>query len=207
MDTSALVAFTVVAAAMVVLPGPDWALVLAAGSRPSGAVMVPTIGGLALGYALLTGVVATGLGPLIAAAPVALVVLTVVGAAYLIYLGVRILCGPATGVPEAHAVAPVSRLGSVLRGMGVSALNPKALLFFLAFLPQFARPAAPWPLAGQLFVLGGVWVVLIVAFYTALGHAARTLSGSPGRARAVSWLAGAVMILAGLGLLAEQLAW
>jgi len=207
MDTSALAAFTVVAAAMVVLPGPDWALILAAGSRPGGAVVVPTVGGLVLGYALLTGVVATGLGPLIAAAPTAMVVLTVMGAAYLIYLGVGILCCPAPGVPDACEVAPLSRSGSVLRGVGVSALNPKALLFFLAFLPQFARPAAPWPLAAQLFVLGGVWVVLVVAFYTVLGHAARTLSGSPGRARAVTWVAGAVMIVAGFGLLAEQLAW
>lgn len=206
MDTSALVAFTVVAAAMVVLPGPDWALILAAGSRPGGAGVAPTIGGLALGYALLTSVVATGLGPLTTAAPATLVVLNVVGGAYLIYLGVGILYGPATGVPERRGGAPLSRLGSVLRGVGVSALNPKALLFFVAFLPQFARPAAPWPVTGQLFVLGCVWVVLIVAFYMALGHAARTIAGSPGRARAVTWVAGVVMILVGLGLLAEQIA-
>lgn len=206
MDVSALVAFTAVAAAMVGLPGPDWALILAAGSRAGGAVVAPTVGGLALGYVLLTSVVAAGVGPLVAAAPETLVVMTVVGATYLIYLGVGILRSPPAGVSGAGGVAPISRPDSVLRGVGVSALNPKALLFFLAFLPQFARPAAPWPLTGQLFVLGGVWVVLVVGFYTVLGRAAaRVLAGRPGRAGAVTRVAGAVMILAGLCLLAEQL--
>lgn len=205
MEASVLVAFTAVAAAMVVLPGPDWALVLAAGTREGGAMVVPTVGGLALGYVLLTGVVAAGVGPLVAAAPMALVVLTVVGAMYLIYLGVSTLRSPPAKVPEIGEVTPLSRASFLLRGVGVSALNPKALLFFLAFLPQFARPSAPWPLAGQLFVLGGVWVVLVAAFYTLLGRAAaRTLSGRPGRARAVTQVAGAVMVLAGFCLLVEQ---
>lgn len=208
MEASVLVAFTAVAAAMVVLPGPDWALVLAAGARTGGAMVGPTVGGLALGYVLLTFVVAAGVAPVVAAAPRALIVLTVVGATYLIYLGVGILRSPPAGVPEAREVAPLSRPGLVLRGVGVSALNPKALLFFLAFLPQFARPSAPWPLAGQLSVLGGIWVVLVVAFYTVLGRtAARMLSDRPGRAGAVSRVAGAAMILAGLYLLVEQLAW
>lgn len=205
MEASVLVGFTAVAAAMVVLPGPDWALVLAAGTREGGAMVVPTVGGLALGYVLLTGVVTAGVGPLVAAAPMALVVLTVVGAMYLIYLGVSTLRSPPGKVPEVGEVTPLSRASFLLRGVGVSALNPKALLFFLAFLPQFARPSAPWPLAGQLFVLGGVWVVLVAAFYTLLGRAAaRTLSGRPGRVRAVTQVAGAVMVLAGFCLLVEQ---
>lgn len=205
MEASVLVGFTAVAAAMVVLPGPDWALVLAAGTREGGAMVVPTVGGLALGYVLLTGVVTAGVGPLVAAAPMALVVLTVVGAMYLIYLGVSTLRSPPGKVPEVGEVTPLSRASFLLRSVGVSALNPKALLFFLAFLPQFARPSAPWPLAGQLFVLGGVWVVLVAAFYTLLGRAAaRTLSGRPGRVRAVTQVAGAVMVLAGFCLLVEQ---
>ncbi len=95
------------------------------------------------------------------------------------------------GGPAAGDAAPTSRRGAVLRGIGVSALNPKSLLFFVAFLPQFARPSASWPLTVQLIVLGGVWVVLIAGFYTVLGWSAtRTLSGRPTLARTVSRMAG-----------------
>jgi threonine/homoserine/homoserine lactone efflux protein len=94
----------------------------------------------------------------------------------------------------------------VVRGVGVSTLNPKSLLFFLAFLPQFTRPSAAWPVAIQLTVLGGAWVALAAAFYTVLGLTAqRGLARRPALARAVTRVAGAAMVLAGIALLAEQL--
>jgi len=78
-------------------------------------------------------------------------------------------------------------------------------LFFLAFLPQFARPSGPWPLTLQLAVLGGLWIVLTAVFYTFLGQSLRhTLSKRPRWARAITRLAGAAMLLAGIGLVAEQ---
>jgi threonine/homoserine/homoserine lactone efflux protein len=208
MDPSLLLAFTAVAAALVVLPGPDWALVLATGLRASGRGLPPTIGGLALGYVVLTGAVAAGVAPLVAAAPVALTVLTVVGAAYLVWLGVGVLRRPGSATADGGdaGIAAGTRT-ALLRGLGVSALNPKALLFFVAFLPQFTRPSAPWPIAVQLLALGGVWIILIAVFYTVLGRsAARLLATHLGLAGVVSRVAGVAMSVGGVALLAEQLA-
>jgi threonine/homoserine/homoserine lactone efflux protein len=204
MDLPVLIAFVAVAATLIVLPGPDWALVIAAGMRARGAVL-PAVAGLALGYTLITGVVAVGVAPLVAAAPLALTVLTVTGAGYLIYLGLGILRRPHPVPGAAQAPnAPPGRM--IVQGAGVSALNPKSLLFFLAFLPQFTRPSAAWPAAIQLVVLGAVWIALAAAFYTVLGLTAEwTLARRPALARAITRVAGTAMLLAGIALLAEQL--
>jgi threonine/homoserine/homoserine lactone efflux protein len=204
MDLPALIAFLAVATTLIVLPGPDWALVIAAGTRTRGAVL-PAVTGLAIGYALITGTIAAGVAPVVAAAPPALAALTVAGAGYLVYLGLGTLRRPGP-VSDTAGAPPATAGRMVLRGVGVSTLNPKALLFFLAFLPQFTRPSAAWPVGIQLIVLGGVWVVLGAAFYTVLGLTAQwTLARRPSLARAITRVAGAAMVLAGIALLAEQL--
>lgn len=203
MEASLLIAFIGVTATLVVVPGPDWALILAMGSR-AGAVL-GAVAGLALGYVVITAVVTLGVARLVAAEPAALVVLTVVGGLYLIWLGFGILRAPAEPRPgETRAPAATTR-AAVLRGIGVSALNPKSLLFFLAFLPQFARASAPWPFAAQLAMLGAVWIVIATAFYTLLGLGLqRILTKRPSLARGVTWVAGVAMFVIGIGLVAEQ---
>jgi threonine/homoserine/homoserine lactone efflux protein len=202
-EWSLLVAFVGVAATLVAVPGPDWALILAVGSR-AGAVMNAVLG-LAAGYVLITAVVALGVARLVAAAPAALVTLTLLGGAYLIWLGVGILHAPADAGVAGEAGSPPATGSAVLRGMGVSALNPKSLLFFLAFLPQFAKTSAPWPFAAQLAVLGGVWILIAAGFYTVLGLGLqRVLMHRPGLSRGITWIAGAAMFVVGIGLLAEQ---
>jgi threonine/homoserine/homoserine lactone efflux protein len=168
--------------------------------------VAPAVAGLALGYALVTTAVVAGVAPLVAAAPMALLMLSVVGAAYLLYVGVGALRQPPAALPGVgHEPVVVSTSRAVRQGVGVSALNPKALLFFLAFLPQFARPAAPWPFAVQLAVLGGVWILLASVFYAFLGFTVqRTLGRRPMLARSLTRVSGAAMVLAGVGLLAEQ---
>ncbi len=89
---------------------------------------------------------------------------------------------------------------------GVSGLNPKALLLFLALLPQFTDPAAPWPFPVQLAVLGLVHTASCAVVYTLVGTGARrVLRARPAAARAVSRFSGVAMIAIGVGLLAEQL--
>jgi threonine/homoserine/homoserine lactone efflux protein len=93
----------------------------------------------------------------------------------------------------------------VLRGIGVSGLNPKALLLFLALLPQFTVHGG-WPLAAQIALLGGIFTLTCAAFYTLLGTFAQTiLHARPATARAVSRLAGAAMLAIGLLLVIERL--
>jgi threonine/homoserine/homoserine lactone efflux protein len=164
-----------------------------------------------------TAVISAGVAPLVDAVPAALVALTLVGGAYLLHLGVATLRSTRTvGAPnlsptsDAVSPTPVSPTtaghGFLRRGIAVSALNPKSLLFFLAFLPQFTRQSAPWPMPVQLLVLGVVWVVLAGLVYAAMGFTVqRTLAQRPHLQRGVALVAGVAMILAGVGLLGEQL--
>ncbi|HEU5005602.1 MAG TPA: LysE family translocator [Jatrophihabitantaceae bacterium] len=205
MELSALLAFAGVAITLIVVPGPDWAFVITAGARDR--IVLPAVAGLVAGYLLLTAVVALGAGPLVAATPAASVALSFVGAGYLLKLGVGILRSPA-GRLSAEPVSGAARsLARTFRhGVGVSALNPKGLLFFLAFLPQFARPAraGSWPFAVQLAVLGVAWAVICALFYTALGYTAdRALAARPGLNQVITRVAGAAMIAIGAVLVAD----
>lgn len=204
MDLTALIAYSCAAAALLCLPGPDWAFVMAVGTRER--VVAPAVTGLAIGYVLMSIVVAVGVGPLVAAAPSALLVITLLGASYLIYLGTGILRSAGHAGQSAEVASPASGAGRLFgRGVGVSALNPKSLVLFVAFLPQFVRPTAPWPPVVQLGVLGLVWAAMGAIFYTGLGYAAqRTLGTRPNRAHVVARVAGAAMILGGVALVAEQ---
>lgn len=204
MEPTVLAGFAAVTVMLIMLPGPDWALVLATSTRSPGAV-APTVAGLAIGYAVITTVVVAGVAPLVAAAPAAMLVLTTFGALYLLYLGTSIL--RSSGAPDpGHSPAPPAPRHSLVRGIGVSALNPKSLLFFVAFLPQFAQPSAAWPLGVQLAALGGIWIAIATVLYTFLGYSAgHALSARPGRARLITRIAGVGMLLAGIVLLTEQL--
>ncbi|MEQ6897460.1 LysE family translocator [Microbacterium sp. KR10-403] len=203
MQISLLLAFAGLALTLIVVPGPDWAFVLASGIHHH--VVLPAVAGLMGGYLVLTAIIAAGVGPIVASAPWFLLVLTVVGAAYLVYLGVGILHRP-SAVPLAGGPV-LSRRSYVVKGMGVSALNPKGLLLFVAILPQFARADATWPVAVQLVVLGVVFIALCGTFYLVLGAVAdRVLGSRPRTARMISRIAGAAMIVIGLALIGEQIA-
>jgi threonine/homoserine/homoserine lactone efflux protein len=91
--------------------------------------------------------------------------------------------------------------------MVVSGLNPKGLLIFVALLPQFAEPYAPWPVPAQLAVLGLAFTLTCGVVYLAVGVAARELlRARTTAADVVSRISGASMIVLGVVLLAERLA-
>lgn len=212
MNLNLVLAFWGVALLLIVVPGPDWAFVLASGLRDRR--VAPAVGGLMIGYLLLTALVAAGVGAIVTERPAVLTVLTVVGAGYLIFLGVGQLASrpaaagadPAAGDPTGEDPAPPSRRSArLVRGIGVSALNPKGLLVFLAMLPQFTQQAGGWPLAGQIGVLGMVFVVSCGAFYALLGTGTRwMMRARPGLAAAVSRVSAAAMVLVGVALFVER---
>ena len=120
---------------------------------------------------------------------------------------------PGQGSPAqaSRARAGAERRGAgravLVRGIGVSALNPKGLLLLLALLPQFTSPRGAWPLTVQLGFLGVVFMLSVAAFYLCLGSVARTiLRARPGAARAVTRCSGAAMIVIGALLLAGRFA-
>ena len=179
-------AFWAVSFLFVVTPGADWAYAIAAGLRHR--VVLPAVGGLLAGHLAATAVVAAGVGALLARSPLLLSVLTAVGAVYLVWLGIGMLARPAlpqAGVDE----TPRSWLRQAAKGAGISGLNPKVFLLFLALLPQFTDPNAAWPLASQIVVLGLVHVTSCAVVYTGVGTGARrVLRARPAAALAVTRL-------------------
>ncbi|MEU5624845.1 MULTISPECIES: LysE family transporter [Streptomyces] len=199
-------AFWSVSFLLVLVPGADWAYAITAGLRHRS--VLPAVGGMLSGYVLLTAVVAAGLATAVAGSPTVLTVLTGAGAAYLIWLGATTLARPAAPRAEAGGAGDGSGswVGRAVRGLGISGLNPKALLLFLALLPQFAARDADWPFAAQIVALGLVHTANCAVVYTGVGTTARRILGArPAVAAAVSRVSGAAMILVGALLLMERL--
>lgn len=203
MEASSVAAFWVVAILLIIVPGPDWAFTISAGLR--GGSVLAAVGGLAIGYAAISSVVAAGVGALVTRTPDVLTALTVAGGLYLMWHGARTFAHPAAPVTAAGAPASSSRW-LLVRGIGVSGLNPKGLLLLLALLPQFASPRGGWPLSAQLGLLGLVFTLSCTLFYLGLGSSARkVLDSRPRAAAALSRLSGAAMFVIGALLLAERL--
>jgi threonine/homoserine/homoserine lactone efflux protein len=188
---------------LIVAPGADWAFTLGATLR--GNAVAPAVGGLVTGYAVMTSAVAAGVGALVAGSPAALTAITFVGGAYLVWLGIGTLRNPSAPVAEIDAPIRTNR-DTYIEGIGVSGLNPKGLLVFVALLPQFTTPQSPWPLAAQMVVLGLAFTLTCAVFYALLGSfATAVLLARPAAARMVSRLSGIGMVAIGTLLGAEWL--
>lgn len=219
MPIASVLAFWLVAVLLIVVPGADWAFTISSAVR--GNAVLPAVGGLVVGYAVMTGIVAGGVGALVAGAPAALSLLTFAGGGYLIWHGVTTVAHPSSpedgsGIDGIDGLSGVNGLVvdpptasnwvTLGRGIGVSGLNPKALLLFLALLPPFTEPTGSWPLAVQIGLLGTIFTATCAAFYLLMGSfAATVLRSRPSAAHAVGRLSGCGMILIGTSLIAEHL--
>jgi threonine/homoserine/homoserine lactone efflux protein len=199
-----LTAFWVVSFSLVMVPGADWAYAISAGMRER--AIAPAIAGMLCGYLMITLVVAAGVGALVASVPAILTVLTFLGAGYLLWLGWNTLARPsAPGVAQDDAASSTPS-GWVLRGFAVSGVNPKALLLFIALLPQFTRRDVEWSIAEQIGALGLVQIVNCAVVYSLVAVGSKfVLRTRPKVARMVSQFSGAAMIVIALLLLVEQL--
>jgi len=170
-------------------------------------------GGLRAGIAAAIGISAgtvvhalgatLGLAALLAASARAFTAVRLAGAAYLIYLGARLLLAPAAGAVTAAAAG--NTRSALLQGLVTNLLNPKVALFFLAFLPQFIEGSSPaktaaFLLLGATFITTGLLWCLVLAF-----AAARLQAFFPHRPSARTYIDRAVgALFLGLGL---RLAW
>lgn len=196
-----LAAFWMLSLSLVVVPGADWAYIIAAGLRQR--AVAPAVAGLLVAYLLMTLLVAAGVGSLIVGIPGALGVLTLLGACYLLWLGIGTLLAPATAPQGGAAHGPEQNWFA--RGVANAGLNPKALLLFVALLPQFVSQGGAWPAPAQLAVLGLVQVINCALVYTLVGIGAGTvLRARPQVARRVSQCSGMAMIAIACWLLFEQ---
>lgn len=198
MQTSTLIAFTLVTLVTVATPGPTMLLALSNGTRLGMRRSLPGMLGAVLSDFVLVGAVALGLGALLAASEFAFTLLKWVGAAYLAWLGLRLLRSQGgLDLPD-YPATPALRLAprSVFaRSFLVAVTNPKGYLFCSALLPQFIDPATPQ--LAQYLIIGALFAALdfvVMCVYAAVGaHALRLL-----QRRAVQWLdrcCGAVLLL------------
>ena len=191
-------AFLFAAVVLAITPGPGIAYVVArtvAGGRSEG---LASCFGTGLGGLLHVLAAALGLSLLVAQSAIAFNMVKYIGAAYLIYLGVRLLLQK----EETFTVNPVSAQGvrrALFEGVAVEALNVKTALFFLAFLPQFVSSGEP--LVPQLVLLGTVCVALnTLVDVIAVFAASRLLNSGvarAARARLMTRMSGVTML--GLG--------
>ncbi|CAB3838037.1 LysE family translocator [Achromobacter piechaudii] len=144
MSTATLLLFVLASAIAIVTPGPTTLLAMSNGSRHGVRAAGWGMAGAVLADLILIGAVASGLGVVLAASEIAFQIIKWVGAAYLAYLGWKMLRSDAALVlPSANSTARPASLALGMRSFLVALTNPKALLFMSAFLPQFIDPQAP----------------------------------------------------------------
>jgi threonine/homoserine/homoserine lactone efflux protein len=170
MALSTYLLYVAAVALLIVTPGPTMLMCMTNSINHGPRRAMTSVAGsvtAVMGVMLLS---AMGLGALLAASETAFTIAKVIGAAYLIWLGIRTFRGTSVLHVGARA-AGLPRRSFYLQGLMVGASNPKSVLFFAAFLPQFLEPAAP--LAPQFAILAFTFVVLefVVLTPCALGVA------------------------------------
>ena len=192
MAAASITGFWAVSVLLSLTPGADWAYAISAGLRHR--TVVPAVAGMVGGHALH-----------VARFPMALTVLTLVGAAYLVWLGVLTLLRP--GLPQAGEELPTeSWARRLLTGTGVSGLNPKVFLLILVLLPQFTDSTSHWPLGIQILTLGAVHLATCTVVYLAVGTGARrVLRTRPTAAKLVTRASGVAMTVIGVTLVVQRL--
>ena len=182
MEWGMVVAFWGVSMLFIMSPGADWSYAISAGIHKR---VLPSVTGLLFGHVLATLIVAAGLGLVLAQHPQALMVLSLLGAAYLAWMGWQMFRQPAA--PSAGEQMDDTHWGRwCWKGFCVSGLNPKVLLLFLALLPQFIRPNQDSSITVQILALGLVHIISCAAVYFAVGFASQAvLSARPKAAWAV----------------------
>ncbi|WP_429930245.1 LysE family translocator [Agrobacterium vitis] len=195
-------AFVATAAVVLAIPGPTIVLVISYALGHGRSVAKATVAGVALGDFTAMTASMLGLGALLATSAMIFTLLKYIGAAYLIYLGVKLWRAPVMTNQEAEDGSQLSAekpLKIFLHTYVVTALNPKSILFFVAFLPQFLNTAEP--LALQMVIFEATFLVLATlnaATYAIMASMARKSIRKPNVQRWVNRTGGSLMIGAGL---------
>ncbi|MGC2082655.1 MAG: LysE family translocator [Bradyrhizobium sp.] len=200
MSMQAYLAFVAACIALALLPGPVVTLLIANGLRHGTRAALINIAGVQTGLTIAIGVVAVGLTSLMATMGYWFEWVRLLGAAYLVWLGIKLIRSPVEGIAAGDTPPPPPRGGFFLQGFVVLVSNPKILVFFGAFLPQFmdmSRDHVP-----QVALLGATFMVIAGltdgAYALLAGRAGKLFSAK--RTRLVSRISGGFMIGGGVWL-------
>lgn len=198
-----LTAFVLTCLVVVLVPGPDFALVLRNAARGPRAAAT-AVAGIMVGNTILAALAVLGITALLGASEVIGTVIRIAGAAYLLYLGARALAEAFARNPRKDSLpaAPTGRQpgGSspFVQGMVSNLLNPKVAVFYLSLFPQFTL--APLPPLAQHALMAGIFLLIALAWYVLVLSALKKVTGflaRPRTSRIVVGSSGAV--LAGVG--------
>lgn len=194
-DLSVILAFALATIVLAVTPGPDMALQMSRAINYGRAHGLATAAGAMSGILVHTCLVAFGISVLIVAAPTAFLVLKIAGALYLLWLAWQAVTQGGGLRLAQKAAKPPTVTQSYVTGVGINLLNPKVVLFFMTFLPQFVDRNDP--AAGQkLFFLGAEFIILSIPLAVATVLAAEGLAKILVRSlwvqRALNWSFAAV---------------
>ncbi|MFD3190661.1 LysE family translocator [Sedimentitalea sp. HM32M-2] len=194
------ITFVAASTALLLIPGPTVLLVLSYALSQGRGVAVASAGGVALGDLIAMTASLAGLGAVVAASASLFTLLKWAGAAYLIWLGLKLL----RSAPGARPIPTATRGTVTARGVfahaaGVTALNPKSIAFFIAFVPQFLRPETA--LAPQFAILIATFVTLAwlnALAYALLADRLRRSIARPGVTTCLTRAGGLALIVMGL---------
>ncbi|MCR8547637.1 LysE family translocator [Salipiger sp. P9] len=195
--------FVAASTALLLIPGPTVLLVLSYALSKGRSVAVASAAGVALGDLTAMSLSLAGLGALVLTSALLFTVLKWAGAAYLVWLGIRLLrSAPKEGL--ALPSTEVTPRGVFAHAAAVTALNPKSIAFFIAFVPQFLD--ASRPLLPQFAILVATFVGLAALNALVYALAADRLRSAIARPRVIAWLtrAGGTALI-GMGLLTATL--
>ena len=197
-------AFAAATAVLLVIPGPTILLVVSYALGQGWRTALPTAAGVALGDFTAMTLSMLGVGALLATSATVFTALKWAGAAYLVWLGIKLFRAGGTldAKPREDAVSSLKMLGHAWL---VTALNPKSITFFVAFLPQFLDPKADfWT---QMLIFEATFVTLAAANafgYALIASRARAVVSSPRAIRAINRTGGTLLIGAGIATVAIQ---
>ena len=206
-DPTTLVQFAIASIILAITPGPDMTLFVSRTLSQGRAVGLASMAGALCGTLVHTTLVVVGISALIVASPMAFLALKIFGAGYLVYLAWQALARGSAFSPERKKGPGISLFRSWAAGLGVNLLNPKVILFFMPFLPQFVSahdPHAP----GKLFFLGFLFVAVSIFVTTPMVLAAErfanAMKASPRITRIVDYLFAGVFSAFALKIITAQ---
>jgi threonine/homoserine/homoserine lactone efflux protein len=199
MEVGNWVLYLLAVTGLTLTPGPNGLLALTHGAIYGRRKTLATIFGGSLGFATVIALSMFGIGALLAASVEILTVLKFVGGAYLVFLGISVWRSPVIGTQEPEPSKEVKNLYLFRQGALAALTNPKGILFFVAFLPQFIDPQIS--LVSQFAVMALTFVVIEFVYEYVVASLANTLKPALAKfGKRVNQVFGGVFIAIGIAL-------
>lgn len=201
LSSGTLLLYTMGALVIIISPGPDFIYVTTRGIAQGRLAGLLSAAGISLGLMVHTALAALGLSALLQTSGIAFQTVKLIGAAYLLYLGIKVLLNKEGLLQPGQSEVKLNKLAIVRQGIATNVFNPKAILTFMAFIPQFINPADKLA-AIQVSLLGGIIAFLAIVWFGLVGYFAGTLGRWLCRQallqKVIQWCTGCILV--GLGL-------